>query len=128
MLAPKMALPAPRMIPASSTSPALGGSSTPSSGRQSLSTPSPVPSGVDEEELLGDEEMMAYIKRQQARKLASGAKKEDLDELLRFPEPLPPVPPSSPNCKLALYCVGPLLNYYAIISSSLEKLAVLILV
>jgi dual specificity tyrosine-phosphorylation-regulated kinase 2/3/4 len=52
---------------------------------------------VDEEELLGDEEMMAYIRRHQVRKLASGAKKEELDELLKFPEPTTPVPAMTPN-------------------------------
>ncbi|KAI5124025.1 hypothetical protein M0805_003856 [Coniferiporia weirii] len=72
-------------------------SGSPTSRRQSLSTPSPVPSSVDEDELLGDEEMMQYIKRTQARKLAHGARKEDLDELLKFPEPLPPGRPSSPS-------------------------------
>ena len=74
-------------------------SSPSSSGRQSLSTPSPVPSAIDEEEMLGDEEMMAYIRRQHAKKLASGASQESLDEMLKFPEPLPPGVPSSPNSK-----------------------------
>ncbi|ETW85630.1 hypothetical protein HETIRDRAFT_379660 [Heterobasidion irregulare TC 32-1] len=69
---------------------------TPSSSRQSLNTPSPVPSSVDEEELLGDEEMMHYIKRQQQKKLAHGATQEELEGMLRFPEPSPPVPPSTP--------------------------------
>ncbi|KAG6861883.1 hypothetical protein C0995_010589 [Termitomyces sp. Mi166 len=69
---------------------------SPSSSRQSLSTPSPVPSSVDEEELLGDEEMLHYIRRQQAKKLAAGATQEELDDLLQFPEPLPPGIPSSP--------------------------------
>ncbi|KAF8610562.1 kinase-like protein [Ceratobasidium sp. AG-I] len=45
---------------------------------------------VDEEELAGDEEMTAYIRRLHARKLASGAKREELDEMLKFPEPIPP--------------------------------------
>ncbi|KAF8906034.1 hypothetical protein CPB84DRAFT_1770885 [Gymnopilus junonius] len=69
---------------------------SPSSSRQSLSTPSPAPSSVDEEELLGDEEMMQYIRRQHAKKVASGASQEELDEMLKFPEPLPPGTPSSP--------------------------------
>jgi dual specificity tyrosine-phosphorylation-regulated kinase 2/3/4 len=64
----------------------------------SISTPSPVPA-IDEEEVLGDEEMMNYIRRQQAKKLANGARKEDLDELLRFPEPIPPAPPMAPNSR-----------------------------
>ena len=40
--------------------------------------------------MLGDREMMDYIRRQQARKLATGAKPEELEELLKFPEPIPP--------------------------------------
>jgi dual specificity tyrosine-phosphorylation-regulated kinase 2/3/4 len=67
----------------------------------SISTPSPVPA-IDDEEMLGDEEMMDYIRRQQAKKLANGAKKEDLDELLRFPEPIPPAAPTSPSSKYLL--------------------------
>lgn len=70
---------------------------SPSSSRQSLSTPSPVPSGVDEEEILGDEEMRSYIKRQQAKKLAAGASQEELDRLLNFPEPIAPAPALSPE-------------------------------
>ncbi|KAG6891150.1 hypothetical protein C0992_010138 [Termitomyces sp. T32_za158] len=69
---------------------------SPSSSRQSLSTPSPAPSTVDEEELLGDEEMLHYIRRQQAKKLAAGATQEELDYLLQFPDPLQPGTPSSP--------------------------------
>ncbi|KAF5357893.1 hypothetical protein D9756_001787 [Leucocoprinus leucothites] len=74
--------------------------SSPSSSRQSLSTPSPVPSTMDEEEILGDEEMRNYIKRQQAKRLAAGANQEELDELLKFPEPIAPVPPQSPDAVL----------------------------
>jgi dual specificity tyrosine-phosphorylation-regulated kinase 2/3/4 len=70
---------------------------TPSSSRLSLSTPSPAPSSIDEEELLGDEEMLQYIKRQQQKKLAHGATQEELDALLRFPAPLPPAAPQSPS-------------------------------
>ncbi|KAG6841209.1 hypothetical protein C0991_000871 [Blastosporella zonata] len=98
LLAPKISLP----IRSSNTSSqgihqAMG---SPSSSRQSLSTPSPAPSTVDEEELLGDEEMVHYIRRQQAKKLAAGATQEELDELLQFPEPLPPGTPSSPSSVL----------------------------
>lgn len=86
-LSPKVTLPVTRVSEVSSrgVTPA-----TPSSSRQSLSTPSPVPMEVDEEELAGDEEMTAYIRRLHARKLASGAKREELDEMLKFPEPIPP--------------------------------------
>ena len=77
---------------------------TPSSSRQSLSTPSPVPSIIDEEELLGDEEMMQYIHRQQTKKMANGASQTELDELLKFPEPIPPSSGLTPEGRLlALY-------------------------
>ncbi|KAK7023804.1 CMGC/DYRK/DYRK2 protein kinase [Favolaschia claudopus] len=75
---------------------------SPSSSRQSLSaqSPSPAPSSVDDEEALGDEEMMHYIRRQQAKKMAAGATQEELDELLKFPEPKPPGTPSTPQAIL----------------------------
>lgn len=69
---------------------------SPSSSQQSLSAPSPVPSSVDEEEMMGDEEMLHYIRRQQAKKMATGATQEELDQLLRFPEPILPGTPASP--------------------------------
>ncbi|KAI0043563.1 hypothetical protein FA95DRAFT_1609296 [Auriscalpium vulgare] len=95
LLTPKSSLPHSR----SSTAGASGihqAMGSPSTSRQSFNTPSPAPSSVDEEELVGDEEMLQYIKRQQQKKLAHGATQEELDGLLRFPEPLPPVSPRSP--------------------------------
>ncbi|CAE7217450.1 unnamed protein product [Rhizoctonia solani] len=86
-LSPKVNLPVARVAETSSRAIVPG---TPSSSRQSLSTPSPVPQELDEEEMAGDEEMAAYIKRLHARKLAAGAKREELDEMLKFPEPIPP--------------------------------------
>ena len=80
---------------------------TPSSSRLSLSTPSPAPSSVDDEELLGDEEMLQYIKRQQQKKLAHGATQEELDALLRFPERLPPTLPQSPSGTFIIYVILP---------------------
>lgn len=75
---------------------------TPSSSRQSLSTPSPVPSIIDEEELLGDEEMMQYIRRQQTKKMANGASQVELDDLLKFPEPILPSTGLTPEGQLPL--------------------------
>ncbi|KAJ1309929.1 hypothetical protein OPQ81_006688 [Rhizoctonia solani] len=86
-LSPKVNLPVTRVADTSSRAMVPG---TPSSSRQSLSTPSPVPQEIDEEEIAGDEEMAAYIKRLHARKLAAGARREELDEMLKFPEPIPP--------------------------------------
>ncbi|KDR81400.1 hypothetical protein GALMADRAFT_113652 [Galerina marginata CBS 339.88] len=110
--------------------------SSPSSSRQSLSTPSPAPSSVDEEELLGDEEMLHYIRRQHAKKLASGASQEELDEMLKFPEPAPPGTPTSPASILKSHQAQALseferkeiLDYpsvYCIGANSRKKLAVL---
>ncbi|KAJ7684810.1 CMGC/DYRK/DYRK2 protein kinase [Mycena polygramma] len=93
LLSPKIGLSARA---SNSTSSIQQVANSPSSSRQSLSTPSPAPSSVDEEEAQGDEEMMHYIRRQQAKKMASGATQEQLDELLNFPEPLPPGTPSTP--------------------------------
>ncbi|TFK25014.1 hypothetical protein FA15DRAFT_668884 [Coprinopsis marcescibilis] len=94
LLGPKSSRSAANVSASSSARQAMG---SPSSSRQSVSTPSPVPSTVDEDEILGDEEMMHYIRRQQAKKLAAGATQEELDELLKFPEPIPPGAPSSPQ-------------------------------
>jgi dual specificity tyrosine-phosphorylation-regulated kinase 2/3/4 len=96
LLSPKISHSAARASNSSSTQNIHQVVASPNSSRQSLSTPSPVPSSVDEEELLGDEEMMHYIRRQQTKKMANGATQEELDELLRFPEPLPPGEPLSP--------------------------------
>lgn len=96
LLSPKVSLPIARS--SNNSTPSIHQTmGTPTGSRQSLSTPSPVPSSVDEEELLGDEEMMQYIKRQQAKKLQSGSTQEDLDAMLRFPEPIAPAAPLSPQ-------------------------------
>ncbi|THH32485.1 hypothetical protein EUX98_g1683 [Antrodiella citrinella] len=100
LLTPKMSLPAPRAS-GSSNQTIQQVMASPSSSRQSLiNTPSPAPSSVDEEELLGDEEMMQYIKRQHAKKLATGVSQSELDAMLKFPEPKPPVQPLTPQAML----------------------------
>lgn len=101
LLSPKISLPTSRTSNSNSNTASSSAhraqAGTPSSSRQSLSTPSPVPSTVDEEELLGDEEMLQYIRRQQAKKMATGATQEELDALLKFPEPIPPSPGLTPE-------------------------------
>ncbi|KIJ17231.1 hypothetical protein PAXINDRAFT_10082 [Paxillus involutus ATCC 200175] len=137
LLSPKISLPTSRSSNSNnnaSTSGARAHAGTPSSSRQSLSTPSPVPSTVDEEELLGDEEMLQYIRRQQAKKMATGATQEELDELLKFPEPIPPTPGLTPEEVLrgsqaqflSAYEREEILNYprvYSIGASSQKKQA-----
>lgn len=54
---------------------------------------------MDDEELLGDEEMMTYIRRQHAKKMAAGATQQELDDMLKFPEPIPPATPTAPGGK-----------------------------
>jgi len=65
--------------------------------------------------------MLQYIKRQQQKKLAHGATQEELDALLRFPEPLPPTPPQSPSGEylfvLVLFCCS-LTMFKAMLKSS----------
>lgn len=97
LLSPKISLSTARNSTVSASQSMTYAMSSPSTSRHgAASTPSPVSSLIDEDELLGDEEMMQYIKKQQAKKLASGASQADLDEMLRFPEPIPPAPPLSP--------------------------------
>lgn len=97
LLSPKLSLTGSRL--STSSGPNLHIASSHSSWRQSITTPSPAPSPMDDDEILGDEEMMQYIKRQQAKRLANGAKKEEIEEMFSFPEPQPPGRPMSPNCR-----------------------------
>ncbi|PWN25818.1 kinase-like protein, partial [Jaminaea rosea] len=52
---------------------------------------------------LGDEEMEAYIRRSHAKKLAQGVSQDELDKMLKFPEPEPPSKAYSPRQAEALY-------------------------
>lgn len=100
-MSPKVSLSAARLPSSSAAQSHRHVVTSPNSSQQSLLTPSSSPSTVvDEDEIVGDEEMLQYIKRQQAKKLAHGATQEELDELLRFPEPLPPTPLLSPTAVL----------------------------
>ncbi|GJE97061.1 dual specificity protein kinase domain-containing protein [Phanerochaete sordida] len=101
LLSPKISLSTARNSTVSASQSTTHAMSSPSTSRHgAASTPSPVSSLIDEDELLGDEEMMQYIKKQQAKKLASGASQAVLDEMLRFPEPIPPASPLSPAAVL----------------------------
>jgi dual specificity tyrosine-phosphorylation-regulated kinase 2/3/4 len=61
----------------------------------------PSMSYVDDDEVLGDKEMMNCIRKQQAKKMAAGATQEELDSMMKFPEPIPPGTPISPQELLA---------------------------
>jgi dual specificity tyrosine-phosphorylation-regulated kinase 2/3/4 len=58
---------------------------------------------IDEDERQGDAEMEAYIRRSHAKKAAAGVSQKELDEMLRFPEPVPPSKAYSPRQAEALY-------------------------
>lgn len=90
LLSPKISLPTTRSSASQSMSQAGASPST-----NACSTPSPV-FPVDDEEAVGDEEMLHYIKKQQAKKLATGISQAELDSMLRFPEPIPPTSPVAP--------------------------------
>ncbi|KAK2467104.1 hypothetical protein APHAL10511_001362 [Amanita phalloides] len=109
LLSPKISLSSARGSNTMAVSNTRQGS--PSSTYQTPSTPSPAPSSIDEDELIGDEEMLQYIKRQHAKKLSAGATQEELDKLLQFPEPLPPGTPSSPTVILHSRVVNRLSDY-----------------
>jgi dual specificity tyrosine-phosphorylation-regulated kinase 2/3/4 len=55
---------------------------------------------VDEDEIAGDEEMLHYIKRQQNRRMANGASQKEVEEMLKFPEPIPPKEGQTPQGEL----------------------------
>ena len=59
--------------------------------------------GKSQDVIAADDEMMAYIKRSQARKLASGASLRELDSMLAFPDPVQPTPRMSPREAIALF-------------------------
>ncbi|KAL7424494.1 serine/threonine protein kinase, CMGC, dual-specificity [Cryptotrichosporon argae] len=55
-----------------------------------LPSESPAVSPFEDEESVADNEMAAYVKRRQARSAASGGKKDDLSDLIGFPEDIAP--------------------------------------
>ncbi|TIC29390.1 kinase-like protein [Wallemia mellicola] len=57
----------------------------------------------NQDEVIADEEMMAYIRRSQARRLAAGAKLSELESMLAFPEPVMPTTRMSPREAIALF-------------------------
>ncbi|SCZ99407.1 BZ3500_MvSof-1268-A1-R1_Chr3-1g05997 [Microbotryum saponariae] len=98
-LATKLALPS--RISRSSTSPSLYAEHSNDSGRSSAtSSQSTV---VTEDEVRGDEEMSAYVRRQQAKRLAAGMTNDAIRKMFEFPEPTQPLPPLSHRDALSLY-------------------------
>ncbi|KAK4051852.1 serine/threonine protein kinase, CMGC, dual-specificity [Microbotryomycetes sp. JL201] len=88
-------------LPRSSTAPTLSSMAS-DSGRSSTGS-SRTKLNVTEDELLGDEEMDAYVKRQKASKAAAGASPEKINKMFEFPEPIPPTSPLDHKDALALY-------------------------
>ncbi|KAM0788381.1 hypothetical protein ACM66B_001520 [Microbotryomycetes sp. NB124-2] len=88
-------------LPRSSTAPALSSMAS-DSGRSSAGS-SRLGSHVTEDEVLGDEEMEAYVKRQKASKAASGASPDTIKRMFEFPEPIAPTSPLDHRDALALY-------------------------
>lgn len=63
-----------------------------------LSMRSPVPNFIDEQELLGDEEMMHNSRLRQAELMGKGTNQRELYDLSSFPDTLPAGTPLSPEC------------------------------
>ena len=51
---------------------------------------------MDEDEVAADEEMRQFMKRQRAKKVASGATSTELEAMMNFPEPIDPTPAGTP--------------------------------
>ncbi|GAA6059334.1 hypothetical protein JCM10212_005914 [Sporobolomyces blumeae] len=58
---------------------------------------------ADEDEIRGDEEMAAYVRRQFAKKLHAGHSEETIRKMFEFPEPTDPLPPLDAKDAAALY-------------------------
>lgn len=93
----KMAIPS--RMSKSSTTPSLSPAPGTDSGRSSAASSAP---SVAEEELRGDEEMSAYVRRQQAKKTAAGVSPDTIRKMFEFPDPTAPLPPldSRGTCSL----------------------------
>ncbi|SCV71118.1 BQ2448_2706 [Microbotryum intermedium] len=98
-LAQKLALPS--RMSRSSTSPSLYAEHSNDSGRSS--TASSQSTSMTENEVRGDEEMSAYVRRQQAKRLAAGMTNDAIRKMFEFPEPTQPLPPLSHRDALSLY-------------------------
>lgn len=78
-------------------------SPAPSDSSRSVSAASQYPSNVSEEELRGDEEMAAYVRRQQTKKLAAGMSADMIRKMFEFPDPTTPLPVLNCHDAFALY-------------------------
>ncbi|KAJ9107169.1 hypothetical protein QFC19_002829 [Naganishia cerealis] len=96
--------------------------SRPGSSRAALSrSGSPANIMVDEDEVLGDEEMAAFFKRQRSRQAKGEKMAAELEALLNFPDPANPVEAMTPHAfikkhfdTLSLYERREILDYSAI--------------
>ncbi|TIB04422.1 hypothetical protein E3P94_00281 [Wallemia ichthyophaga] len=99
---------ASKNTPSSTSTPKIRSVVPAVSSRSSSNTPitakvKPPRQKEDEDSAAADEEMLAYIRRSQARRLAAGAKLSELEAMLAFPEDVHPTPRMSPREAVALY-------------------------
>ncbi|KAJ9095283.1 hypothetical protein QFC21_005649 [Naganishia friedmannii] len=121
-LAIRMPSSGPSRISQNSGYSSMSNVSRPGSSRAALSrSGSPANNVVDEDEMLGDEEMAAFFKRQRARQAKGEKMGVELEALLNFPAPGMPVEAMSPHAfikthfdTLSLYERREILDYSAI--------------
>ncbi|KAJ9112679.1 hypothetical protein QFC22_006181 [Naganishia vaughanmartiniae] len=112
----------PSRISQNSGNSSMSNLSRPGSSRAAVSrSGSPANSVVDEDEMLGDEEMAAFFKRQKARQAKGEKLGAELEALLNFPAPGMPVEAMSPHAfikthfdTLSLYERREILDYSTI--------------
>lgn len=90
-LAAKLSVPASASrMTKSTTTPSLSSlAGTPVSDRSASTSRAQTP--VDEEEVKADQEMAAYVRRQQSKQLAAGTSSRDIKKMFEFPGPIPPI-------------------------------------
>ncbi|GAA5931613.1 hypothetical protein JCM1841_004727 [Sporobolomyces salmonicolor] len=93
----------PSRVPKSSASATSSRLSPSISGTESGRSSSASHREVDEDEVRGDEEMAAYVRRQMSKKLNAGMSEDAIRKMFEFPDPTDPLPPLDPKDALSLY-------------------------
>ncbi|GAA5874038.1 hypothetical protein JCM1840_006126 [Sporobolomyces johnsonii] len=93
----------PSRVPKSSSSATSSRLSPSVSGTESGRSSSASHREVDEDEVRGDEEMTAYVRRQMSKKLNAGMSEDAIRKMFEFPDPTDPLPPLDPKDALSLY-------------------------